>query len=211
MKQLFLGYCKIIFQINFIPIGLVCRVFTNGPTDRISNPRRVIPKTQKIVLAASLLSTQYHKVWIKGKVEQSRERGSALSVEKGAFESPSIMVTNFISVIIISPNFKINRHQSLSEIRRTYFIYCYQSGNSAVVLSCNNFSLLVAGVRWDEWNVVGGKKSKILEETVPKRTKTTSSHVASTFFFFFFFFFTASTAFETERSEREQNDKSSLR
>ena len=36
-------------------------------------PGRVIPKTQKMVLDASLLNTQHYKVRIKGKVEQSRE------------------------------------------------------------------------------------------------------------------------------------------
>ena len=36
-------------------------------------PGRVIPKTQKMVLDASLLSTQHYKVRIKGKVEQSRK------------------------------------------------------------------------------------------------------------------------------------------
>ena len=39
---------------------------------------RVIPKTQKMVLDASLLNTQHYKIRIKGKVEQSRERSSAL-------------------------------------------------------------------------------------------------------------------------------------
>ena len=34
--------------------------------------------TQKMVLDASLLNTQHYKVRIKGKVEQSRERISAL-------------------------------------------------------------------------------------------------------------------------------------
>ncbi len=34
---------------------------------------RVIPKTQKMVLDASLLNTQHYKVRIKGKVEPSRE------------------------------------------------------------------------------------------------------------------------------------------
>ena len=34
---------------------------------------RVIPKTQKIVLDAGLLHTQYYKLRIKGKVERSRE------------------------------------------------------------------------------------------------------------------------------------------
>ena len=34
------------------------RVFANGPGDQGSIPGRVIPKTQKVVLDASLLSTQ---------------------------------------------------------------------------------------------------------------------------------------------------------
>ena len=54
-------------------IGLGVRVFANGPGDLGSIPGRVIPKTQKMVLDASLLNTQHYKVWIKGKVEQSRE------------------------------------------------------------------------------------------------------------------------------------------
>ena len=54
-------------------IGLVVRVFANGPGDLGSVPGRVIPKTQKMVLDASLLNTQHYKVRIKGKVEQSRE------------------------------------------------------------------------------------------------------------------------------------------
>ena len=54
------------------------RVFANGPGDLGSIPGRVIPKTQKMVLDASLLNTQHYKVRIKGKVEQSRERISAL-------------------------------------------------------------------------------------------------------------------------------------
>ena len=39
----------------------------------------VVPKTQKMVLDASLLSTQPYKLMIKGKEEQSREWSSALS------------------------------------------------------------------------------------------------------------------------------------
>ena len=54
-------------------IGLAVRVFANGPGDLGSIPGRVIPKTQKMVLDASLLNTQHYKVWIKGKVKQSRE------------------------------------------------------------------------------------------------------------------------------------------
>ena len=52
------------------------RVFTNGPEDQSSISGRVIPKTQKMLLEASLLNIQHYKVWIKGKVEQSKERSS---------------------------------------------------------------------------------------------------------------------------------------
>ena len=64
---LFLGF----FLAGVPDISKMLRVFINGPG-------RVIPKTQKMVLDASLLNTQHYKVWIKGKVEQSRERSSAL-------------------------------------------------------------------------------------------------------------------------------------
>ena len=46
-------------------------MFANGP-------RRVLPKTLKMVLDAALLNTQHYKVRIKGKVEQSMEKSSAL-------------------------------------------------------------------------------------------------------------------------------------
>ena len=59
-------------------IAIMVRVFANGPGDLGSVPGRVISKTQKMVLDPSLLSTQHYKVRIKGKVEQSRERSSAL-------------------------------------------------------------------------------------------------------------------------------------
>ena len=53
-------------------IGLMSRVFFNGPGDQGSILARVIPKTQKMVLDATLLNTQLCKKRIKGKVEQSR-------------------------------------------------------------------------------------------------------------------------------------------
>ena len=83
-------------------IDLVGRVFVNGPVDVGSIPGQVIPKTLKMVLDTSLLNTQKYKGRIKGKMEQSRERSSALplhfgvvAIEKGAFRSPSTTVTNF--------------------------------------------------------------------------------------------------------------------
>ena len=60
-------------------IGLVVRVFANGLGDLGSISGRVIPKTLKIALDAFLLNTQQNKVRIEGKVEQYRERSSALS------------------------------------------------------------------------------------------------------------------------------------
>ena len=50
------------------------RVFSNGLGNLGSIPGQVIPKTQKMVLDATLLNTQLNKVRIKGKVEQSREK-----------------------------------------------------------------------------------------------------------------------------------------
>ena len=66
------------YMVYLPDIGLAVRVFANGPGDLGSIPGRVIPKTQKMVLDASLLNTQHYKVRIKGKVEQSRERSRAL-------------------------------------------------------------------------------------------------------------------------------------
>ena len=58
--------------------GQMSRVFANGLGDQGSIPGQVIPKTQKMVLEASLLNTQHYKVRIKGKVEQSWEKSSIL-------------------------------------------------------------------------------------------------------------------------------------
>ena len=72
---------------------------------------RVIPKTLKMVLDTSLLNTQQYKERIKGKVEHSRERSSALplhlgvvAIEKGAFWLPSTKVANFTYfILLLSP------------------------------------------------------------------------------------------------------------
>ena len=63
------------------PLATIClmsRVFANGPGDWGSIPGGVIPKTQKMGLDTALLNTQHYKVRIKGKVEQSWEKSSAL-------------------------------------------------------------------------------------------------------------------------------------
>ena len=58
--------------------GLVGRVFAHDQGDLGSIPCPVIPKTLKMALDTSLPNTQQYKVRIKSKVEQSREKSSAL-------------------------------------------------------------------------------------------------------------------------------------
>ena len=53
--------------------GQMNRVFANGQGDRDSIPVHVIPKSQKMVLDATLLNTQHYKARIKGKLEQFNE------------------------------------------------------------------------------------------------------------------------------------------
>ena len=62
-----------------------------------------------MVLDTSLLNTQQYKIRIKGKMEQSRERSSALpytfgvvAIEKGAFRYPSTTVANFTFFYMVS-------------------------------------------------------------------------------------------------------------
>ena len=69
---------KAYFRDSHQLISPVGRVFTNDLGDLGSIPGRVIPKTLKKVFDTSLLNTQQYKVHIEGKVEQSRERSSAL-------------------------------------------------------------------------------------------------------------------------------------
>ena len=58
---------------NHSDIGIMVTVITNGLVDLGSIASRIIPKTQKMVLDATLFNTQHYKVRIKGKVDQSRE------------------------------------------------------------------------------------------------------------------------------------------
>ena len=58
-------------------------MFANGSGDWGSIPGWVTPRTQKIVLVSSLPNTQYYKACAKVKVEQSKERSSALPLHHG--------------------------------------------------------------------------------------------------------------------------------
>ena len=62
-------------------------VFANRPGDLGSVPGRVIPKTQKMVLDASLLYTHHFKVQIKGKVDHP---------EKGVAPCPTTWCSSYL-------------------------------------------------------------------------------------------------------------------
>ena len=86
---------------QFYFIDVVGSAFANDPGELGSISGRVISKTLKMVLGTSLLNTQQYKVRIEGKVEQSRERSSALhnfglvAIETGAIWLPSTIVARF--------------------------------------------------------------------------------------------------------------------
>ena len=84
-------------------------VFTNGQGDRSS-----IPKTQKMVLGATLINPGHYKVTIKDVVEQSGKWNSAsplhrgvVAIEKGTFRSSSTKVANFTYILTIYTNMDI--------------------------------------------------------------------------------------------------------
>ena len=60
------------YNFNIVTMIMDLLSLFNGPANQGSIPGRVIPKTQKMVLGATLFNTQHYKVRIKGKVEQSR-------------------------------------------------------------------------------------------------------------------------------------------
>ena len=61
---------------------MMVRVFAHGPGDLDSISGQVIPKTQKMVLDASLLNTQHYKVRIKDKVEHPPLHLGVVAIEK---------------------------------------------------------------------------------------------------------------------------------
>ena len=66
LSYLFIYIYIYIYNDSNQAIGLMSKVFASGPGGQVSISGWVIPKTQKMVLDASLLSTQHYKVRIKG-------------------------------------------------------------------------------------------------------------------------------------------------
>ena len=69
----------------------------NSLEERDSIPGRVIPKTQKRVLDATLINTEYYKVKIQGKMMQSWQRIIALPF---AFGLPTLLFVFFYNLIL---------------------------------------------------------------------------------------------------------------
>ena len=82
-------------------------MFANDPGERGSIPRRVIPKTQKMVLDASLLNSQHFKVRIKGKQSNIEE-------EAASFCTPCC-----------GCSWKVSLRIALDYCQTTYFTYIY--------------------------------------------------------------------------------------
>ena len=80
------------------PIRIIVCVFANSPGNQGLIPGRVIPKTQKMVLDASLPNTQNYKVWINSKL--SNPVKGVVAIEKGAFGLPLTMVGQFTLICI---------------------------------------------------------------------------------------------------------------
>ena len=64
---------------------MMVKVFANGTGDRGSIPGGVRPKTQKMVLNASLINTQHHDIRIKSKWSNPGKGVVLIAIERGAF------------------------------------------------------------------------------------------------------------------------------
>ena len=115
------------------------RVFANGPGDLNSIPGHVIPKTLKIVLDTSLLNTQHYKVRVKGKVELSRERTSALPYtlvyqlsKREPSGSPRLGSPTLYRFQVFHTNSFIDSQLNCSRYERLTFVYTQWNGQTAL-------------------------------------------------------------------------------
>ena len=83
-----------IFNVLDQPIGIMVRVFANGPGDWSSIPSWVILKMQKMIYDSSLLNTQHYKVYIKDKWSNLGKRvGPSLTPWYSNYWKGSLWVT----------------------------------------------------------------------------------------------------------------------
>ena len=85
-------------------------------------------RLKNMMLDISLVNAPHYMVRIKGKVEQYKERSSALSyisiaIEKGGFKSPSITIANFTIYIYIYS--KVFSNIYIAIYSKDFHIYIY--------------------------------------------------------------------------------------
>ena len=112
---------------HYLPnIGMMVTVFANGPRDLDSVQGWVIPKAKKIVLDASLLNTQHYKVWIRSKVEPSRERSSTLPTPWcSSYQKGSLRVTLDYGCQLYFYFFLITENYYVEKTTQKMYIWMY--------------------------------------------------------------------------------------
>ena len=100
-------------------VGIIVRVFANGPGDLGSIPGRVIPKTQKMLLDATLLNTQQLSGAIQGKELRPPLHLGVVAIEKGAFGSPSTAVANYNYYYYYKGRYAFKPNQLTNQFSRT--------------------------------------------------------------------------------------------
>ena len=73
---------------TYRPIGIMVRGFASCSEDRSSLPGRIMQKTKKLVLDASLLNTQHLKVRIKSEWSNPEKKGTAYPTPQCSFYWP---------------------------------------------------------------------------------------------------------------------------
>ena len=115
-------------------IGQAVRVFANGPGDQGSIPGRVIQKTLKMTLDASLLYTRIIR-WGSRVKWSNPGKGVApfpytsVAIEKGAFGSPSTMVTYFTLLFDVSAELNFYSDKSAVRTGADHFTVVHTTNN----------------------------------------------------------------------------------
>ena len=95
------GYPRWRRDMMMMMMSIRVRVFASGQGDQGSIPGRVIPKTQKIVLDASLLNTLHYKVWIKVKWINLGEGITPPTLQYSSYWKGRLWVINFNFYLIL--------------------------------------------------------------------------------------------------------------
>ena len=112
-------FISIIHICLFLFYLFVLSVFVNGPADQGLIPGWAIPKTQNLVLDASLLNTQYYKVRIKGKWSNQ---------EKEVVPSPTPWSSSYWKGSVqVALNCNIARYTDIWNIHRMFLTYIHRT------------------------------------------------------------------------------------